>query len=243
MKRFAAVLALAVLSAASAHAAGIHFDPTFTTATLGDLADGVGDVLTFPNLGPASPLGLTGFEVIAAAGGPQVDTAAHWWHAVDGSTVGGVFYGQRVIVRKGLPAHLDLGVQVGQVLGERFWGGEVRWGFLEGGAVSPAAGLRLTYSRLSSAPLDFLEVAEGQILVSKGFLVVTPYAGIGYRRVFARATFSEPMGPAGFRQSADRSGFTGTVGARVTLLPLLHLVGELRQGANRSLYLGLGVGL
>jgi hypothetical protein len=240
MRRVAAVLAVAVLSAVSARAAGIHFDPTFTSATLGDLADGLGDVLTFPNLGPAAPTGITGFEVLVAAGGPQVDTHAHWWHAVDGTTVGGVFYGQRVIVRKGLPAHLDVGVQVGQVLGERFWGGEVRWAFLEGGAVSPAAALRVTYSRLTSAPLDLVEVAEGQVLVSKGFLVVTPYAGVGYRRVFARASFGDPVPVA---HSADRSGFTGTVGARVTLLPLLHLVGELRQGADRSLYLGVGVGL
>ncbi len=239
MRRVAAVLALAVLSGVPAHAAGFHFDPTFTTATLSDLADGLGDVLMFPNLGTAESLGITGFEVIAAAGGPQVDTGAHWWHAVDGSTVGGVFYGQRAIVRKGLPAHLDVGVQIGQVLGERFWGGEVRWGLLEGGAVSPAAALRITYSRLASSAVD-VDVAEGQLVVSKGFLVVTPYAGVGFRRVSAGATFGDP---APRHRTVDADRWVGTVGARVTLLPVLRLVGEFRQGANRSLYLGVGVGL
>jgi hypothetical protein len=239
MRRVAAVLALAALWCVPARAAGIHFDTGFTTADLAKMADALGDVLMFPNLAPASPTGVMGFEVLAAAGGPQVDTGQHWWHDVDGARVGGVFYGQRLIVRKGLPARLDVGVQAGQVLGERFWGGEVRWALLEGGAVSPAAALRATYSRLASTGLN-VDVSEAQLVVSKGFLVVTPYAGIGYRRVSAGATFGDPVAA---RHSVDADRWVGTVGARVTLVPLLHLVGEFRQGANRSLYLGVGVGL
>jgi hypothetical protein len=239
MRRVAAAVMLAVLSGASAHAAGLRLGAGFTAADLGALADSLGDVLTFPNLGGAAPTGITGFEVLAAVGGPQVDTGAHWWHEVDGSTAGGVFYGQRVIVRKGLPFHLDVGVQAGQVLGERFWGGEVRWALLEGGTVSPAVALRGTYSRLAGSGVD-ADVAEGQLVVSKGFVVVTPYAAIGFRRVTAAATFGQPT-PV--HASVDANRWVGTVGARVSLLPVLHLVGELRQGADRSVYVGVGVGL
>ncbi len=239
MRRVVVVLALAVLGGSPARAAGIHFDPTFTTSTLSDLADGLGDVLEFPNLGAASPLGITGFDVMAAAGGPRVDTDSHWWHLVDGNTVGGVFYGQRVIVRKGLPARLDVGAQFGQVLGERFWGGELKWALLEGGTVSPAAALRATYSRFAASGVD-VDVMEGQFVVSKGFLVVTPYVGVGFRRISAGATFGDPS-PS--RHTVDTNRWVGTVGARLTLLPLFHLVGELKQGAERSVYVGLGVGL
>jgi len=218
------VVALA-LAAGPARAGGFAFDADFTQSDLAGLAEGIGDAITFPNLGTATPTGLAGFEVLAAAGGPEVDTDANWWHSVDASTAGGVLYGQRVIARKGLPLNLDVGVQAGQVAGEQFWGGEVRWAVLEGGTVSPAVALRATYSKLSTAPFD-CEVAEGQLFISKGFVVVSPYGGIGYRRVYAVAKFGEPEP---FGHSADKSTWTGTVGARVTLFPLLRIVGEVRK--------------
>jgi hypothetical protein len=239
MRRLGPVLTVLVLSGGLAHAAGFHFGPGFTSNDLGNLTDAVGDVVTFPNLGTAASTGLAGFEILVAAGGPQVDTGSHWWGYVDGTTLGGTLYGQRVIVRKGLPFNLDVGVQAGQALGERFWGGEVRWGLLEGGAVSPALALRATYSRLASSAFS-LNVGEGQLVVSKGFLVVSPYVALGYRWVSTDASFGDPVPVA---HSLDSSRWTSTLGVRVTVLPLVRVVGELRQGANRSFYLGFGVAL
>ena len=228
-----------VLAARLADAGGFSFDAHFTQSDLAGLAEGIGDALTFPNLGTAVPTGLPGFEVLAAAGGPQVDTGSSWWHYVDARTVGGVLYGQRLIVRKGLPLNLDVGAQVGQVAGERFLGGEVRWAVLEGGSVSPAVAFRASYSRLSNAPFE-CEVAESQLLISKGFLVVSPYGAIGFRRVTARASFGEPVVAT---HSTDSSRATFAVGARVTLLPLVHLVGEARKSSKTSFFFGVGVGL
>ena len=227
-----------VLIAGLAHAGGFSFGPLFAENDLKGLAEAIGDVVTFPNLGTAAATGLMGFEVLATAGGPQVDTGSNWWRYVDARTVGGVLYGHRVIVRKGLPFNLDVGAQVGQVAGERFWGGEVRWAVLEGGTVSPALALRASYSQLTGAPFE-LEVAEAQLIISKGFLVVSPYGGIGYRRVGARANFGEPAGA----HSADSNRATLTAGVRVTLFPLVRLVGEVRQSSKTSFFFGVGVGL
>jgi opacity protein-like surface antigen len=83
-------------------------------------------------------------------------------------------------------------------------------------------------------------VAEVQLVISKGFSVVSPYGGIGYRRVSARATFGEPVATS---HSVDTNHGTLTVGARVTLLPLLRLVGEVRQTSTTSFFFGVGVGL
>ncbi len=85
-----------VLIAGLAHAGGFSFGPQFTENDLKGLAEAIGDVVTFPNLGTAAATGLTGFEVLATAGGPQVDTGSRWWHYVDARTVGGVLYGHRV---------------------------------------------------------------------------------------------------------------------------------------------------
>jgi hypothetical protein len=92
---------------------------------------------------------------------------------------------------------------------------------------------------LTNAPFE-CEVAEAQVFISKGFLVVSPYGGIGYRRVSARASFGEPVAAT---HSVDRSRGTVTVGARVTLLPLVHLVGEVRKSSGTSVFFGVGVGL
>jgi len=239
MRRLCLPLVSLVLAAGLAHAGGFSFDPHFAQKDLEGLAEAFGDVVTFPNVGTAVPTGLPGFEVLVAAGGPQVDTGSGWWRYVDARTVGGVLYGQRLILRKGLPLNFDVGVQTGQVAGEKFWGGEVRWAFLEGGTVSPALALRGSYSQLSGAPFG-CEVAEVQFVISKGFSVVSPYGGIGYRRVSARATFGEP---AATSHSVDTNHGTLTIGARVTLLPLLRLVGEVRQTSKTSFFFGVGVGL
>jgi hypothetical protein len=239
MKRTCVALISLLLLAGPAYGGGFSLDPHFTQSDLQRLAATFGDVVTFPNLGTAVPTGLPGFEVLLAGGGPQVDTGSDWWHYVDARTVGGVLVGQRLILRKGLPLDFDVGFQTGQVAGEHFWGGEARWAFLAGGAVSPALAVRASYSQLDGSRFA-CEVAEGQLVISKGFAVVSPYGALGYRRASARATFGEPVATS---HSADSTHSTLTVGARVTLMPLLRLIGEVRQASETSFFFGLGVGL
>ena len=237
------VLPLAVsvaLLAGTAGAGGFSFSASFTPADFRNLADVFGDAIAFPNLGTAAPTGVVGFEAMVAAGGPQVDTGAHWWRsAVDARTLGGVLAGYRGIVRKGLPWGLDVGVQAGQVAGERFWGGELRWALSDGGLVAPAAALRLAYSRLDGSAVA-LDASEAQLVVSKGFAFVSPYAAVGVRRTVAKADFGDPV-PLRHRVDAER--WTGVVGARFALLPFLHVVAEARRGAETSFFAGAGVGL
>ncbi len=234
------VLALALLLlAGQAMAGGFAFDAEFTVADLEGLTRAMGDVLAFPNLGPASPSGLVGFEVLAAGGGPQVDTDSHWWeHGVDGSTAGGLLVGGRLIARKGLPARLDVGVQYGKVLGEDFWGAEARWALLEGGAVEPALAVRAAYTKLEADVAEF-EVTEGQLVLSKGFALLTPYAMAGWRKCEGRGLIgaSEPVW-----ESVSNDGFVGAAGVRFGLPPF-RLVAEARKGEELGFFVGVGVGL
>lgn len=240
MRRVLPLVILAALLAGTAGAGGFSFSTGFTPADFGDLADAFGDAISFPNLGTAASTGVAGFDVIAAGGGPQVDTGAHWWRSgVDARTFGGILTGYRGIVRKGLPWHLDVGVQMGRVAGEKFWGGEARWGIWDGGVLAPAAALRVAYSRLDASAVA-LDVSEAQLVVSKGFLVVSPYAAAGYRRTVARADFGDPT-PLRHRVEAER--WTGVVGARFALLPFFHLLAEARRGSATSFFVGAGVGL
>ncbi len=240
MKRWGAFLVAVALSAAPALAGEPGFGSGFTAADLDALTEAIGDVLAFPNLSTAAPGGVTGFQLMAAAGGPKVDTSAHWWSYVPhANEVGGVLFGQRVIARKGLPSNLDLGVQVGRVFGEQFWGADARWAFVESGVLSPAVALRVAYSRLDTSLLDRCEVGEVQVVLSKGFVVLSPYGALGYRRVHAAATFGAPQ-PSG--HTADVSGATAVLGAKLTVLPFLHVFGEIRRTTRTAVFVGLGVG-
>ncbi len=241
MRRFGVSLVVLALSAGLASAGGSGFGLDFSQADLDAITDALGDVASFPNLGTAAPSGVTGFQILGAAGGPRIDTGSGWWHDVPHSNVvGGVLVGQRVIVRKGLPFRLDVGAQVGKVFGDQFWGADVRWALMEAGTLQPAVALRAAYSRINSSILDRLEVEESQLVISKGFPLVSLYGAAGYRRVEGRATFGDPMPLA---HSSTRSGVTGTVGAKLSLLPFLHLVGEVRRGAYTCVFVGTGVGL
>jgi len=241
MKRLGVPLVVLALSAGLAHAGNFGLGQGFTQADLDSITEALGDVVSFPNLATATPGGVTGFQILGAAGGPEVHTSTHWWQYVShANTVGGVLFGQRVIVRKGLPFNLDFGVQVGKVFGNQFWGADARWAFVESGALSPAMALRVTYSRLSSSLLDRLEVAEGQLVVSTGFPLVSPYGAIGYRRASGRASFGDPV-PLAY--SSTTSGVTATVGARLGLLPFLQVIGEVRRTTTTCVFVGAGVGL
>ena len=239
MRQVVLALLLMVALARRASADGLSLDPRLTEGDFGNLAEAVADAIAFPNLGPAAPSGLTGFEVLAAAGGPRVDTGERWWrYAVDSRTYGGVWSGVRLIARKGLPWNLDVGAQIGQLAGERFLGGEARWALLESGVLSPALALRASYSRLEDAPLA-VEVKEAQLVLSKAFTLLTPYAAAGYRRVEANAKFGEPT-PIQHSVRSDRT--ITAAGVRVSLVPF-HFVGEVRQGSKLGFFVGVGVGL
>jgi len=73
----------------------------------------------------------------------------------------------------------------------RLVGGELRYAIVPGGAATPAIGIRGSYTKLSG--VDQLEFSTRgvDLSISKGFLMFTPYGGIG--KVWAD---SNPVGTA-----------------------------------------------
>ena len=241
MKRFLALAALVLLlPAGSALAGGFSFSTSFTPRAFGDLADAFGATIAFPNLATAAASGVAGFDVLAVAGGPQVDTGASWWRsAVDARTIGGILPSYRAIVRKGLPGGVDVGAQFGRVAGEGFWGGELRYNVWDGGVLAPAAAVRLAYARLTGSAVA-LDVTEAQVVVSKGFTVVSPYVAAGYARTTAEARFGDPIS---IRHRVQHDRWSGVVGVRLAIAPFAHLAAEVRRGTATSVAVGVGVGL
>ncbi len=136
----------------------------------------LGAVLAYRNVAPASALGVTGFDVGGDLSAIDIGNSCR----IDNSNYA-YLYMTRARARVGLP----WGVTVGGMLGwspntlTKVYGLEVGKELLADGLVTPALGVRGTYSRLNG--LDMLSMYSWgfDAAVSKKLLFVTPYAGLG----------------------------------------------------------------
>ena len=100
-------------------------------------------------------------------------------------------------VHKGLPFDIDVGVSYAAVPSSnvRVIGGELRWAMLAGSTVTPAVALRASVSSLSGVDQLKLRTTGLDVSVSKGFALLTPYAGIGTVRVKSETEASGGKSP------------------------------------------------
>ncbi|HVR96390.1 MAG TPA: hypothetical protein VMW27_07240 [Thermoanaerobaculia bacterium] len=149
-------------------------------------------VYHYPRHG-AAPLGLVGFEVYADAAVDQTfDDEGLEGPVIDDELTGGLLAVARVGARKGLPAGIDIGLAYGKVLDSDLdlVSADLQWAILKGGALSPALSLRLTGTQtLDSGSYD-LQQYGAEVLLSKGFAVLTPYIGGGF--VYSESRLSSP---------------------------------------------------
>jgi hypothetical protein len=136
----------------------------------------LGAVLAYRNVAPASALGVSGFDVGVDISAIDVSSSFQ----IDNSSYSSV-YMTRARARVGLP----WGVNVGGMMGwspntlTKLYGFEVGKELLSDGLVTPALGIRGTYSRLNG--LDGLSIYSwgADATVSKKILFITPYVGLG----------------------------------------------------------------
>lgn len=180
MKR---TIAAAMLAATSTGAqAGGDID------RLGDLAqsefrllsEDLGAALSYKALAPAEPLGITGFDVGIEATATDMEHSALFDKASSGSGFSTLPVA-KLHLHKGLPFNFDVGAFLSTAPDSniRLFGAELRYAFLEGGVAMPAIAVRGTYTRLTGVDqLDF-DTRGVELTISKGFAMLTPYAGIG----------------------------------------------------------------
>jgi hypothetical protein len=160
-------------------AADINQIQTLTQDDFHKLSQDLGAALSYKPLTPTAPLGLTGFDVGVAVTATSLKNSAVLQKAGAGDH--STLPVPSLRVHKGLPLGLDVGVMVGAVPGTnvRLYGGELRYAIVPGGAAMPAIGVRGSYTKLAGVDqLDF-NTKGLDLSISKGFLMFTPYAGIG----------------------------------------------------------------
>lgn len=182
MKKTVIAAAFILLLAGQAQAnTDISFTGGITQDAFKSFSREAGGAISYKNTAPAASLGLTGFEIAAEVTAVDIRKDAEYWKAATGNNAPSVFFIPKLRVRKGLPFGIDVGAMYAKVPDSniQIYGAEVSKALLEGTAVTPALGVRATYTTLAGVGDLDLQTVGLDASLSKGFLIFTPYVGGG----------------------------------------------------------------
>lgn len=238
MRRILLVVALSLI-AAPAFAGKPDFgvsclNPLTCQADFRAVTEDITAAVGYKALGPAEATGITGIGV-GAYGAYSPTRNKDAWNNLTGTSVNGVGMAG-IAVHKGLPFGFDVGATYTAVPGTsaRLYGVELRYAILQGGVAEPAVAIRASYT--GSTGIDELKVSTTSVdaSISKGFAIVTPYAGAGWVRGKA-----DPDASTGLKdETVNKAKFFA--GMRVSFV-IFELTPEYeRVGDNNSYNLRLG---
>jgi len=173
----------ASLSAGSAMADSLSNIGSLSNGEFRDLSAAVGAIVSYKPILPSEPQGLTGFDFGMAI----TSTSASLRGAVALDKAGASLHLEtavqtyRLHIHKGLPLGFDVGAFKANVpgLGLEAEGFEGRYALLSGDFAAPTVSLRGTYTRVTDSKYLSLNTRGLDLSISKGFAMLTPYAGIG----------------------------------------------------------------
>jgi len=144
------------------------------------LSEDLGAAFSYKAVVSVEATGVAGFDLGAEVTATKLQHRAAWDQASSGSAPP-TLYIPKVHAHKGLPGGFDVGASYATAPTSdiNVVGAELRYALVRGDAVTPAVGLRATYTRLNGVDQLDLVTRGLDIGVSKGFALVTPYAGVG----------------------------------------------------------------
>lgn len=182
-----------------ASAADIDLIQSLGQADFRAFSEDLGAALSYKAMSPAEPLGITGFDIALEVTNTALENPAAFNTATSSSESIDNLPLPKLHAHKGLPGGVDIGALYSEVENISLLGAELKYAILKGNTALPAVAIRGTYSKLSGVDqLDF-ETVGGELSVSKGFAMVTPYAGIGQVRVTSTPK-QEAVSLAGLRE-------------------------------------------
>jgi hypothetical protein len=146
------------------------------------LSEDLGAALSYKPVTPAAPLGTIGFDMGVEV--TQTDTsksAQLWSRATNGGSSVSKVYVPKLHVAKGLPFGIDVAAFYSKVPSSNISlvGAELRYAILDGGLAMPAVAVRGAFTKLGGVDQLSFNTKSVDVSISKGFLMFTPYAGVG----------------------------------------------------------------
>jgi hypothetical protein len=236
MKKLLPLLLLATAFSPAAFAANITALDTISQANFRLLSEDFGSALSYKAVSPAEPLGITGFDIGVEVSSTDISKSSAVLATATGSTntVNNLVVPKLHLV-KGLPFGIDIGAFIASVptTNIKLVGGEFKVALLQGGVAYPAIALRGAMTSLSGVDQLAFSTKSLDLSISKGFLMFTPYAGVGQvwvtstpqgtaavwtaesfnqSKVFVGANLN--FGLANFALEGDRTGGTSSYSAK-----------------------------
>ena len=231
IRRLAALAAVAVspsLQAADFPAIGSLAQDEFRK-----LSEDLGAAFSYKGVTPATPLGLTGFDIGLEVTDTRMENSAIFARAGAGGQSRLAI--PKLHVHKGLPAGFDIGAFIATApdIDATLFGGEVRYAVLDDGLATPAVGIRISGSQATGTGDLRIGTAAADVIVSKKFTAITPYAGAGAVRVASKVN-----GSALAEEKFNKGRLFG--GVNVNLLAINLAFEVEKMGDNTSLSAKIG---
>lgn len=215
------------------------YDASITQSEFDQFVEEFGTALHFNPMTPAEPLGITGFDVGVEAVATDISSEAGYWSKlVEDGDPDAYLIVPRLHIQKGLPVNIDIGAMYVEVPDSNItlWGIEVKYAILSGTVATPALSIRGSYSKLEGVEEISLSTQSLDLLISKGILMVTPYAGISATRLEGRENTDLVT-----LDDVEETTYKGLVGLQFSPFPLFKITGEVNFG-DVTQY-GLKIGL
>ncbi|MBI5430765.1 MAG: hypothetical protein HY938_09965 [Nitrosomonadales bacterium] len=154
-----------------------NFTGAAAQADFKKFSEDLGSALSYKAVTPAEPLGITGFDLGVEVSSTEAKSMAT---ATGNSSVKSLIV-PKLHVYKGLPLGIDVAAFYSAVPTTNITliGGELRYAILEGGMAMPAIAVRGAMTRLSGVDKFSFNTKSLDVSISKGFAMLTPYAGVG----------------------------------------------------------------
>ena len=226
------------------------------------LVTDIGMMTSYRAVAPSEPLKGTlsfGFDIGVEASLSKIDKNKDYWKdavkpepysILSNSPISSSQYFTKVHAQLGLPViPLEFGLVYGtsqDIDNLKFAGAEIKYAILEGTAATPALAIRGSYTAISGIDILDIKTYQADISISKGILMVTPYAGVG--QVWIKGKAKDTVNPAVpgdaavTLQDVSVSETKGFVGAKISFLPVMNLVleGEFATVNTYSVRLNVG---
>ena len=215
-KIFMAVLLLLLMAVPAMAKVTFRLPTDFTQDDFKNLSRDLGLAISYVPLAPAEPLGgvLPGFDIGVEVTGVSYDKNASYIQksVTNPSDLPSYIPEAKAHVQVGLPViPIDLGIVYGAAPGSdvKLVGYELKWAILKGSTVSPAVAIRGAYTKLSGIDVFDISTKSLDLSISKGFAMLTPYAGIGEVWITSTPNTNVPLIPLTKEDITETKGFVG----------------------------------
>jgi hypothetical protein len=189
------------------------------------LSTDIGLAISYMPLAPAEPLGnkLPGFDIGIEATSVNIDRGESYWQNA-GVDIPSSLVFPKLHAQVGLPfIPIDIGAVYAKVPDSdiEYWGAELKWAIIRGGTVTPAVAIRGAYTKLQGVDVLDIDTKSLDLSISKGFTILTPYAGVGGVWITSKDTDPD----TNFKDE-DITEVKGFVGLKITFFPFMNFVAE-----------------